>query len=163
MISRRLIEAWPVTRMWRRIEMNFTYRGIIGGDSTMQINIWRRGKKHVAVFDEELPVRPQRRTNRESLSTGHLKRSSRPNGKQCHHFTAGRQLDELQRNFTEKRDGTDSKANPAHLPNVSVLCARKHPCRRYPGSIDNYGAFMICRCLRQFAGGTFRCVSWRKR
>jgi hypothetical protein len=73
--------------------MNFTYRGIIGGDSTMQINIWRRGKKHVAVFDEELLVRPQRRTNRESLSTGHLKRSSKPNGKQCHHFAAGRQSD----------------------------------------------------------------------
>jgi hypothetical protein len=79
--------------MWRRIEMNFTYRGIIGGDSTMQINLWRRGRKHVAVFDEELPVRPQRRTNRESLSTGHLKRSSRPNGKQCHHLAVGRQLD----------------------------------------------------------------------
>jgi hypothetical protein len=79
--------------MWRRIEMNFTYKGIIGGDSTMQINLWRRGKKHVAIFDEGLPVRPQYRTNRESLSTGHLKRSSRPNGEHYHHFAAGRQLD----------------------------------------------------------------------
>ena len=25
-----------------------------------QINLWRRGRKHVAVFDEELPVRPRR-------------------------------------------------------------------------------------------------------
>jgi hypothetical protein len=33
--------------------MNFTYRGTIGGDSTMQIRLWRRGKKTVAVFDGE--------------------------------------------------------------------------------------------------------------
>jgi hypothetical protein len=33
--------------------MNFTYRGIIGGDSTMQIRLWRQGKKTVAVFDGE--------------------------------------------------------------------------------------------------------------
>ncbi len=31
--------------------MNFTYRGTIGGDSTMQIRLWRQGKKTVAVFD----------------------------------------------------------------------------------------------------------------
>jgi hypothetical protein len=33
--------------------MNFTYRGTIGGDSTMQIRLWRQGKKTVAVFDGE--------------------------------------------------------------------------------------------------------------
>jgi hypothetical protein len=67
MISRRLIEDRPVTRMWRRTEVNFVYRGIIGGDSTHQINIWRRGKKHVAVFDCELPVSRTRRIRREML------------------------------------------------------------------------------------------------
>ena len=66
-LSRTPIEDRPVTRMGRRIEMNFTYRGIIGGDSTHQINIWRRGKKHVAVFDCELPIRRIRRIRREML------------------------------------------------------------------------------------------------
>lgn len=103
MTSRRLIEDRPVTRMWRRIEVNFTYRGIIGGDSTSQINLWRRGKKHVAVFDEGLSVRPRHRTNRESSSTGHLERSSRPNGKQCHHLAVGRRLDRPLTAFCSKR------------------------------------------------------------
>lgn len=33
--------------------MNFTHRGTIGGDSTMQIRLWRQGKKTVADFDRE--------------------------------------------------------------------------------------------------------------
>jgi len=43
--------------------MNFTYRGTIGGDSTMQIRLWRQGKKTVAVFDGEWRVSPQKRIN----------------------------------------------------------------------------------------------------
>ena len=52
--------------------MNFVYRGIIGGDSTHQINIWRRGKKHVAVFDGELPVSRMGSINEETLLAGDL-------------------------------------------------------------------------------------------
>jgi hypothetical protein len=43
--------------------MNFTYRGTIGGDSTMQIRLWRQGKKAVAVFDGESRVSRQKRIN----------------------------------------------------------------------------------------------------
>jgi hypothetical protein len=43
--------------------MNFTYRGTIGGDSTMQIRLWRQGKKTVAVFDGESRVSRQTRIN----------------------------------------------------------------------------------------------------
>jgi hypothetical protein len=43
--------------------MNFTYRGTIGGDSTMQIRLWRQGKKTVAVFDGESRVSRQKRIN----------------------------------------------------------------------------------------------------
>jgi hypothetical protein len=47
----------------KRIKMNFTYRGTIGGDSTMQIRLWRQGKKTVAVFDGEWRVSRQKRIN----------------------------------------------------------------------------------------------------
>jgi hypothetical protein len=43
--------------------MNFTYRGTIGGDSTMQIRLWRQGRKTVAVFDGESRVSRQKRIN----------------------------------------------------------------------------------------------------
>ena len=43
--------------------MNFTHRGTIGGDSTMQVRLWRQGKKTVAVFDGESRVNRHKRTN----------------------------------------------------------------------------------------------------
>ena len=45
--------------------MNFTHRGTIGGDSTMQIRLWRQGKKTVAVFDGESRVSRQKRINQD--------------------------------------------------------------------------------------------------
>jgi len=70
--------------------MNFTYRGIIGGDSTSQINLWRRGKKHVAVFDGELPVSRMRRIRREMLLAEDFSLPKGPHDRHSHQFVIGR-------------------------------------------------------------------------
>jgi hypothetical protein len=83
--------------------MNFTYRGIIGGDSTSQINLWRRGKKHVAVFDGELPVSRMRRIRREMLLAEDFSLPKGPHDRHSHHLVIGR-------------------AKPSHEASATAVC-----------------------------------------
>lgn len=66
--------------------MNFTYKGPVGG----QINLWRRGRKHVAVFDGELPVSRMRSINREMLLAGDFSLPKGPHDRHSHPFVIGR-------------------------------------------------------------------------